>query len=144
MRPMVSMPEDDRPTDICNIHKKLVKIARVVLEMSSWTDRHADKPVGFYGPIAPPVPNAPTSRNDEDATFLDPHICHWLLLQRRHAASTDAARYDRREVAGMASFKMYLLRQFCSNRVEIFLQYTGDTDAKNDSPEFWNSNSVIF
>jgi len=26
----------------------------------------------------------------------------------------------------------------------IFLQYTGDTDAKNDGPEFWNSNSVIF
>ena len=29
-----------------------------------------------------------------------------------------------------ADFKMYLLRQFCSNRVEFFLQYTGDTDAK--------------
>ena len=25
-----------------------------------------------------------------------------------------------------------------------FLQYTGDTDAKNDGPQFWNSNSVIF
>jgi len=35
-----------------------------------------------------------------------------------------------------ADFKMYLLRQFCSNRVEFFLQYTGDTDAKNDGPEF--------
>jgi len=31
---------------------------------------------------------------------------------------------------------MYLLRQFCSNRVEFFLQYTGDTDTKNDGPEF--------
>jgi len=37
--------------------------------------------VGFYGPIAPPVPNAPSSRicgqnprNDADATFRDPHI----------------------------------------------------------------------
>jgi len=29
-----------------------------------------------------------------------------------------------------ADFKMYLLSQFCSNRVEFFLQYTGDTDAK--------------
>ena len=27
---------------------------------------------------------------------------------------------------------------------QIFLQYTGDIDAKNDGPEFWNSNSVIF
>jgi len=26
---------------------------------------------------------------------------------------------------------------------QFFLQYTGDTDAKNDGPEFWNSNSVI-
>ena len=33
---------------------------------------------------------------------------------------TAAARYDRREVAGMTNFKMYLLRQFCSNRVEFF------------------------
>ena len=30
----------------------------------------------------------------------------------------------------MANFKMYLLCQFCSNRVEILLQYTGDTHAK--------------
>ena len=30
-------------------------------------------------------------------------------------------------------------------RIEsTFLQYTGDTDAKNDGPEFWHSNSVIF
>ena len=39
---------------------------------------------------------------------------------RRHATSTAAVRYDRREVAGMANFKMYLLRQFCSNRVTFF------------------------
>jgi len=40
-----------------------------------------NKPLGYYGPIAPPVPNAPSSwicrqnpRNDADARFLDPHI----------------------------------------------------------------------
>jgi len=71
------------------------------------------------------------------------HDCRWLLLQRRHAASTDAARYDRREVAGMANFKMYLLRQFCSNRVEFFTIHRRHR-RKNDGPEFWNSNSVIF
>ena len=49
---------------------------------------------------------------------------------RCHAASTAAACYDRREVAGMVNFKMCLLRQFCSNWVKFFLQYTGDTDAK--------------
>jgi len=43
-----------------------------------------------------------------------------------------------------ADFKMYLLHRFWSNRVEFFLLCTGDTDAKNDGPEFWNSNSVIF
>jgi len=53
-----------------------------------------------------------------DATFVDPHICRRLPLH--DAASTAAARYDRREVAGMANFKMYLLRQFCSNRVDFF------------------------
>ena len=38
------------------------------------TDTHTDKLVGFYDPIAPPVPNAPSSepRNNADATFLDP------------------------------------------------------------------------
>jgi len=29
-----------------------------------------------------------------------------------------------------ADFKMYLLSQFCSNGVEFFIQYIGDTDAK--------------
>jgi len=107
-------------------------------------NNHNNKPVGYYGPIAHPGPNAPSSRicrqnlrNDADATFLDPHIS---VVNCRCAA-----RYDRREVAGMAYFKMYLLRQFCSNRVEFFVQYTGDTDAeKNDGPEFRNLNSVIF
>jgi len=50
-------------------------------------------------------------------------------------------------IAGIAigaNFKIYLLCQFCSNRARFFLQYTGDTDAKNDGPEFWNSNSVTF
>jgi len=43
-----------------------------------------------------------------------------------------------------ADFRMYLLRQFCSNRVEFFL-YTQETQMqKSDGPEFWNSNSVIF
>ena len=106
--------------------------------------RDTDKPVGFYGPIAPPVPNAPSSRicgqnprNDADATFLDPHIsvvdCRCTAPRRQYTA---AARYDRREVAGMANFKIYLLRQFCSNRVEFFLQYTGDTEAKKTDQNF--------
>jgi len=41
MRPIVNLPKEDRATDIAigNMHKNLVKIARVVLEISSRTDR---------------------------------------------------------------------------------------------------------
>ena len=48
-------------------------------------DHHKQSQVGFYGPTAPPGPNAPSSRicgqnppNDADASFLDLHIvnCH--------------------------------------------------------------------
>ena len=63
------------------------------------------------------------------------HLCRPLMLQRRHAASTDAARYDRRDVAGMANFKMYLLRKFCWNRVEFFTIHRRYR-RKNDGPEF--------
>jgi len=35
----VNMPEEDRTTDIGNMHKNLVKIARVVPDISSLTDR---------------------------------------------------------------------------------------------------------
>jgi len=51
----------------------------------------------------------------------------WLLL---HSASSDRIPFDQRGVDGMANFKIYFLRKFCSNRVRFFLQYTGDTDAK--------------
>jgi len=42
MRPIVNLPNDDRATDIGNMHKNLVEIARVVPEISSRTDRHTD------------------------------------------------------------------------------------------------------
>jgi len=37
------MPEEDRATDIGNMHKNLVKIARVVPKVSSRTDRQTDR-----------------------------------------------------------------------------------------------------
>ena len=107
-------------------------------------DTQTDKPVGFYGPIAPPVPNSPSSRicgqdprNDADVTSLDPHIvvdrsttprrrfnyiipASVVLLQQCH--------YRNRHIG--ANFKMYLLRQFCSNRVEFFLQYTNTQETQ--------------
>jgi len=42
MRPIVNVPEEDRATDIGNMHKKLLKIAFVVPEISSRTDRQTD------------------------------------------------------------------------------------------------------
>ena len=43
MRPIVNMPEDDRVTDIGNMHKNLVEIASVILEISWRTDRQTDR-----------------------------------------------------------------------------------------------------
>jgi len=59
-----------------------------------------------------------------------------LLLHRWHAASTDAARYDRRVVARMANFKMYLIRQFCSNQVEFFYNTQETQTQKMMDPNF--------
>jgi len=43
MQPIVNMPEKDRATDIGNMRKNLVKIARAVPEISSRTDKHTDR-----------------------------------------------------------------------------------------------------
>ena len=42
MRPIINMSEEDRATDTGNMHKNLVRIARMVVEISSWTDRQTD------------------------------------------------------------------------------------------------------
>jgi len=39
MRPIVNVPQEDRATDIGNMHKDLVKIARLAPETASRTDR---------------------------------------------------------------------------------------------------------
>jgi len=90
--------------------------------------------VGFYGPIAPPVPNAPVRnahklRSQHDATPPDQTE---YPGERRAAAAVPLPESPCRE-----NFKMYLLRQFCSNWVKFFYN-------TQDGPEFWNSNSVIF
>ena len=43
--------------------------------------------------------------------------CCTLVL---HSASSERIPFDRRGSAGMANFKIYLLRQFCLNRAEFF------------------------
>ena len=89
----------------------------------------------------------PPVRNAMPAELRSLHVCAaaarccTLVL---HSASSERIPFDWREVAGMANFKIYLLHQFCSNRVD-FLYNTQETQMqKNDGPEFGNSNSVIF
>jgi len=58
MWPIVNMPEEDRATDIGNMHKKLAKIARVVPEISLRTDRHTDTDRHTQNNISQPLPRA--------------------------------------------------------------------------------------
>jgi len=126
------------------------------------------KPVGFYGPIAPPVLNAPSSEcppkvvpNSDFRTWLprsriiSERAPFWIYehaqcrifertsLQRayvvpcRQQMGSTAVQRARRSALVLAArtgvsrpylhygdreadFKMYLLCQFCSNRVEFF------------------------
>ena len=125
--------------------------------------QHNDKPVGFYGPIAPPGPNAPSSEcppnvvpnsefrtcpdpefpnelhsefmNTPNVEFLNIPLCSAaisylagsaLMLAAstrcwRQAHSTGRRCHVHTSVMAIgADFKMYLLRQFCSNRVKFF------------------------
>jgi len=41
MRPIVNVPNEDRATD--TVHKNLAKVARVVLEIASQTDRQRER-----------------------------------------------------------------------------------------------------
>ena len=78
------------------------------------------------------------------------------VLRARRSALALAAKHQRAHSIGRgcsvhtcitataADFKMYLLRQFCSNGVDFFYNTQETQTQKNDGPEFWNSNSVIF
>jgi len=86
----------------------------------------------------PPVPNAPSSdlQNDADATFVDPHICRRLPL---HDAATPPVLLLHATIGGRLPEwqTSKCISSISFVRIEsIFLQYTGDTDAKNGGPEF--------
>jgi len=78
-----------------------------------------NKPVGFYGPIAPPVPNAPSSECPRASITARRRAAGSITISWRASCccSNAIAR-----IAIEANFKMYLLSQFCWNRVKIFLQ----------------------
>jgi len=76
-----------------------------------------NKPVGFYGPIAPPVPNARCSECSRASIVALLRAAGSIAISRRASCCCSNV------IAGIAigaNFKMYLFRQFCLNRVEIF------------------------
>ena len=127
--------------------ENFVKFDASFFDTCEWTDRqtdtHTDKPVGFCGQIAPPVPNASISRicgqnprNDADATFLDPHMtvvdccCSAGMLPVLTQHATIGGRLPEWQTSKCISSVSFV-------RIELnFLQYTGDTGTKNDGPKF--------
>ena len=107
-----------------------------------WSKNRITSRLVFYGLIAPSVPNAPFGMSlsfDRCMPLrhrfnqnIPPSV---LLLQQCHCQNHHRGKLQNLPVSP-PSVLFELSR--------IFLQYTGDTDAKNDGPELWNSNSVIF
>ena len=92
---------------------------RISVKCFSVTQREAG---GFLRPDC-----APSSECTRASIAARRRAAGSITISRRASCCCSSA------IAGIgivANFKMYLLRQFCWNRVKIFLQYTGDTDAK--------------
>jgi len=85
------------------------------------TNRQTDKLVGFYGPLrpqfrTPPVPNVPSSECPPASIAARRCAAGSIRISGRASGCCSSA------IAGItigAKFKMYLFRQFCSNRVEF-------------------------
>jgi len=110
-------------------------------QQSTCHDKKQNKPVGFYGPIAPPVQHACSSECPQASIAARRRAAGSITISRRVSCCCSNA------IAGIAigaNFKMYLLRQFCSNRVEFFYNTQETQKQKMIDQNFWNSNSVIF
>jgi len=134
--PLNTMWLGPRPT---SVPSDLLIHQTVWPQYTNVTDRQTDrkdKLVGFYGPIAPPVPNAPSSecprasiaarrraaglikrlvtlstyrRYTNNCIYLSIYL---IRISRRASCCCSTA------IAGIAlgaNFKIYLLHQFCSN-----------------------------
>ena len=84
----VTLPEEGRATALGNMHKEIGK-NRACGSGDVLADIHTDKPVGFYGPIAPPVPNAPSSECPELRSLhaATPSVQSEYPVERRAAAA---------------------------------------------------------
>jgi len=103
-----------------NMHR-IMQVGRPLLTQHHFSllQQKHNKPVGFHGPIAPPVPNAPSSECPRASIAARRRAAGSIRISRRASYCCSSA------IAGIAigaNFKFYLLRQFCSNRVEFFLQ----------------------
>jgi len=96
------------------------------------TDRLTDKPVGFYGPIAPPVPNDPSSECPQNG--MPPSFDRSTTLRRRFNYNIPASVvllqqcHCRNHHRGKLQNVSHPSVLFESSR--IFLQYTGDRRKK--------------
>ena len=96
-------------------------------------DTQTDKPVGFYCPIAPPVPNAPSSECPGASIATHRRAAGSIRISRRASCCCSNAIA---EIAIGANFKCISSVSFVGIESNFFLQYTGDTDTKNDGLEF--------
>ena len=133
-------------------------------ESNSWPRSHKSNTL-TTGPPRHPTCN---EYNEQAGWFLQPdcalssecpHFGMPAELQSLHAGAARrlllhagaAVRFQRaytiRSAGGLPEWqisKSISSASFVRIQLNFFLQYTGDKDAKNDGPEFSNSNSVIF
>jgi len=110
-----SWPEPYFPT-VASV-PKLAQSLPPFYHCKSTTNKQTNKPVGFYGPIAPPVPNAASSECPKASITAWRRADSSIRICRRASCCCSSA------IAGIAiwaNFKIYLLLQFCSNRVQFF------------------------
>ena len=122
--------------------ESFVQYGHVIFEIRGQTDRQTNRQAGwFLRPYCAPSSERPSSE------------CPWASIgARRRAAgsiriSWRASCCCSSTIAGIAigeNFRINLLRQFCSNRVQFFYNTQETQTQKNYGPEFWNSISVIF
>jgi len=91
MRPIVNMPEEDRATDISNMHKNLVKIARCFGDISR-TDRQTDTQTDTQtGILITILRNGSRGRSDKisclSVTYIyQQHHCTTAIVISRHGS----------------------------------------------------------
>jgi len=85
------MPEGDQATDIGNKHKNLVKIARVVPEIFSRTDRRHEDIQTYSSQYFATSPVGEVNITDTDSAFLKTKWCRYICNYACLSITTEAA-----------------------------------------------------